>query len=273
MRCPKCSFTSFDHLVTCEKCGRDLTEIVGQLHGTSQKAESPLFLGPALKAAAEKETFTVSDGAEDTGPGLDREVDFSQAADTGAEDVLAAEEISLDREPDQAKEVEPPAAVLPDEVDLKLEMEGAEEETTQEATVETELSVSDEVQTPPPTAGPAPAQAAEMPAQVAEAEEEQTASTGLNFEGLDLSDLSPADDQEMEGGASGADEESPLDLWSLDTSGEDDLADLFDDLLPSGKPSEQTTAADDQPEAEEVEGGDPAEPAAAEDDQPEKDDG
>jgi hypothetical protein len=265
MRCPKCSFTSFDHLVTCEKCGRDLTEIVNQLHGTSLKVESPSFLGPALEAKVAEEANAVTGATEDGDLGLAQEADLSQPADTGTEDIFAAEEAAPDREPEQAKESPPPAPAQADEVELKLQMEGAAEEAAEEISLETEPAGGDEVM-PPVAESSAPAAEGSPP--VAEATAEQSETTGLNFEGLDLSDLSPAEDMEMEGGESGVKEESPLDLWSLDTSGDDDLADLFDDLLPSDKTPKEATAADDEPAEEEEEGGDSA---AAADEQTEKD--
>jgi len=261
MRCPKCSFTSFDHLVTCEKCGRDLTEIVGQVHGTSLKVESPLFLRPALKVPAAEETFDVAGGIEDVDVGL--EVDSSQAADAGAEDFFAAEEIALDREPDQAMKEAPSTAGLPDEVELRLQMEGDAKETAAEIKPETKSAGRDEVQP----------HAAESSAPAAEVEEGQAVQTGLNFEGIDLSDLSPAENRETEGGESGNnDEERPLDLWSLDTSGDNDLADLFDELLPPGKTQAQAPAANEQAAAKGGGGGHPAESATATDVQLEKDD-
>lgn len=243
MRCPKCSFTSFDHLVTCEKCGRDLTEIVGQLHGTSFKVESPSFLESALKTPAAEEAFVeVSGGTEDVSLGLDQEVDLSPVGETGAAETYTAEKNALDREPDKAKEEPLPGAAVPDAVDLKLQMEGVAEDKGEDIKP-----------------------AAEKPGPAVEAVEEQTGKTNLNFDGLDLSDLSPADNPDMEGEEA---EESPLDLWSLDTSGEDDLADLFDDLLPTGKTQKQAPAADEQAAAEGID----AESATAADDQPEKDD-
>ena len=109
------------------------------------------------------------------------------------------------------------------------------------------------------------------PETTAEGGEESAGKTGLNFDGLDLSDLSPADDLETTEGESRSDEERPLDLWSLDTSAENDLADLFDDLIPAGNTPKQGTVDDEQLEAEADEGGDLAEPAATGDAQPDKD--
>ena len=262
MRCPKCNFTSFDHLVTCEKCGRDLTEIVGRLHGTSLKAESPFFLGSALQTPAAEETIEVSGGTEDIGLGMDQEADFAQAAETGAAEPSAAEEIALDREADKAKKTEPaPTAAVPDKDESKLQMERAAEETDEKIKPETKSAAGDEPLQP----------AGEEPGPAGKAVEEQAGRTGLNFEGLDLSDLSPAEVPGREGDESG-NGERPLDLWSLDTSGDDDLADLFDDLIPAGKAKKQAPATDEQAAAEGTEGGGPAETATGADDQPEKDD-
>ena len=55
MRCPKCGFISFDHLSSCAKCGRDISETASELQGTSIKVESPMFLGGALATLAGQE--------------------------------------------------------------------------------------------------------------------------------------------------------------------------------------------------------------------------
>ncbi len=111
MRCPKCSYTSFDHLVTCEKCGRDLTEIVGQLHGTSIRVESPLFLGVAPEAPAGEEMFDIGGGTGIPDPAMGEEVDFSPGVEEVVAEAAVAEEAALEVEPDIAVEApEPPAA-------------------------------------------------------------------------------------------------------------------------------------------------------------------
>ena len=55
MRCPKCSFISFDHLTSCTKCGRDISELAVELQGTSIKTETPMFLSGALGAFSGEE--------------------------------------------------------------------------------------------------------------------------------------------------------------------------------------------------------------------------
>lgn len=44
MRCPKCGYTSFDHLATCKKCLKSLVEVSARVSGTTYDAVAPLFL-------------------------------------------------------------------------------------------------------------------------------------------------------------------------------------------------------------------------------------
>lgn len=44
MRCPKCGYTSFDHLETCKKCHKSLADVTALLNGTTYEAIAPLFL-------------------------------------------------------------------------------------------------------------------------------------------------------------------------------------------------------------------------------------
>jgi len=57
MRCPKCGFISFDHLTTCNKCGKDITDVAAELQGTTVKVDSPMFLSSALAAFADREAY------------------------------------------------------------------------------------------------------------------------------------------------------------------------------------------------------------------------
>ncbi len=203
MRCPKCSYTSFDHSVTCEKCGRDLTEIVGQLHGTSLRVESPLFLGAALEVPSGEEMLDIGGGTGISDMAMDEGDDSSPGVEEEVGEAAVAEEAAPIVEPDTAVEApEPPAAEEP---------------------------------------GSAPA---------AEAAEEKVS---LDFEGLDLSDLTPADKLESADEGGGAKEESPLDLWALDSSADEDLADLFDDLVPAGQSLKKAAPAGEPSAAETAE--------------------
>lgn len=44
MRCPKCGFTSYDHLEICKKCHKVLTEVAAAVNGTTYESVAPLFL-------------------------------------------------------------------------------------------------------------------------------------------------------------------------------------------------------------------------------------
>jgi hypothetical protein len=74
MRCPKCGFISFDHLTSCAKCGRDISEVASELQGTSIKIESPMFLSGALTAVAERGGSFEGRAME---ADLDAEIDFA----------------------------------------------------------------------------------------------------------------------------------------------------------------------------------------------------
>jgi len=110
MRCPKCGFISFDHLTSCVKCRKDIAEVASELQGTSIKVETPMFLGTALAAYADREAsfeehaMEVDEGIdfsmEDEGVGeeavevadAEENVDFSFEAEGADADISLAEE-------------------------------------------------------------------------------------------------------------------------------------------------------------------------------------
>ncbi|MEN8134105.1 MAG: hypothetical protein ABFS18_01035 [Thermodesulfobacteriota bacterium] len=61
MRCPKCSFFSFDDLTACAKCSKDLSAIVKDLQGTCTEASRPFFLSSIVESLEpEDQTFSES---------------------------------------------------------------------------------------------------------------------------------------------------------------------------------------------------------------------
>ena len=111
MRCPKCGFISFDHLTSCAKCRKDITEVASELQGTSIQVETPMFLGTALAAYADREASfgdhseaEVDEGIdfsmEDEGvgeeavemAGTEADIDFSFEAEGVDADITLAEE-------------------------------------------------------------------------------------------------------------------------------------------------------------------------------------
>jgi hypothetical protein len=233
MRCPKCSYISFDHYDTCQKCGRNLAELASQMHGTVQKTSAPLFLGSALEAFSggdtaagfniagkENELTLADDAAEGSGPGDDE--GGLQLQSDQPEEVFLEEEFQSD-----------------DEFDFHLEP-GAEGESAEEAG---ESPAGKENETPSEAAPDSDADELPAPNKVS-----------LDFEGLDLSDLSPeetavseeADVEETESktaekkaASEDADAEQtgkntgdePFDLWAMnDTDNDTDTTEIFKDL-------------------------------------------
>jgi hypothetical protein len=125
MRCPKCGFISFDHLTSCAKCGRDISETASELQGTSIKVETPMFLGGALAALAERgESFEEHD--------LDTGIDFAmEAEDTGEEsgEMSSADvDFSFD-EAGESADMESAEETADVALDLEVEEEGSPDKT------------------------------------------------------------------------------------------------------------------------------------------------
>ena len=156
MRCSKCGFISFDHLLSCAKCGKDLAEVASELQGTSIKVDPPMFLSSALAAFSEsEESFEehamdseVGDGIDfDMGMDADEEepiemadsgedVDFSMEEE-GAEGTEEAEGADISFAEPEAEETVSVEAEADEEADIKLEVEA---EKAEEEAVEVEVS-------------------------------------------------------------------------------------------------------------------------------------
>jgi len=134
MRCPKCSFISFDVVDTCAKCGKNINKAAEELQGTVASMTPPAFLRFDFPAPEEE---TVEEGTEqeseeaafDLG-GEEEEVfvDFSAEEDTGIE----AETAELDIAEDVAGDMAPEEGAI-DIADL-----APSEEAVEEAVEETE---------------------------------------------------------------------------------------------------------------------------------------
>jgi hypothetical protein len=119
MRCPKCSYISFDLVESCAKCGKDIGKTADELHGTTSDVELPSFL---------KMHFD----------------EFESGASAESEDV-AGEEMVMDLESEEGEEL----------VDFELEEDSSdeaaaevdfafEEEDTASGEVEIEPAVEEE---------------------------------------------------------------------------------------------------------------------------------
>ncbi|RUM46100.1 MAG: hypothetical protein DSY80_02620, partial [Desulfocapsa sp.] len=63
MRCPKCGYISFDHVDTCLKCNKDISDNV-EVEGTTYHAAAPSFLKVPGREKQEEENDFVQDGSE-----------------------------------------------------------------------------------------------------------------------------------------------------------------------------------------------------------------
>ena len=86
MRCPQCSYISFDQQDHCLKCSSDLSAIAEELKGTGLNVEPPFFLGGVLgepEVATETAEASFEDEAVDLG---DLDIDsLSADAEMGAD--------------------------------------------------------------------------------------------------------------------------------------------------------------------------------------------
>jgi hypothetical protein len=135
MRCPKCGFISFDHLTSCAKCGRDISEVASDLQGTSIKVESPMFLGGALAALAERgDSFEEHAMEAEVDAGIDFAMEVEGEEDKAQEMVDATAEVDFSfEEAEEATGMEEPVA---EDVDFNLHVE-AEEEASPKKTEKT----------------------------------------------------------------------------------------------------------------------------------------
>jgi len=136
MRCPKCSYISFDLVEACAKCGKDISKAVEELKGTVADVEPPAFLNLDYNSyetqeAEEPEEFA---GDEDAVMELDVEddeemVDFSLDDETAAADTVDFE-------------VEKEEVAVEAETDFDVGVEEAEEEALDIADLAPEEEVS-----------------------------------------------------------------------------------------------------------------------------------
>jgi hypothetical protein len=116
MRCPKCGFISFDHLASCAKCGRDISEVASELQGTSIKVEVPMFLSGALAALSESEESFEDHAMEADGDeGIDFDMEMEADEEEAGEITAAEEEVDFSFEK-EAEEFE-----VAEEADLVLQ--------------------------------------------------------------------------------------------------------------------------------------------------------
>ena len=107
MRCPKCSYISFDQVENCARCGKDVSELSQTLNGAIFNAVAPNYLAPVegeesyyQEIAENVEHEEIVLGEVDEEEGL--EIDFDETAEEEVVFASSASEAveSLDQEPD-----------------------------------------------------------------------------------------------------------------------------------------------------------------------------
>jgi len=151
MRCPKCGYTSFDHLATCKKCLKSLADVSATVNGTTYDAVAPLFLKitremeqtsvPHTVQKLDFEEFEVEDSAnEPLRQGIDTEFILDELPLDNASSEITQKESqeALLVELDDFQEVSPR-----NEFTLDLEMKSEEEVGTMPPIDFGELDITD----------------------------------------------------------------------------------------------------------------------------------
>lgn len=254
MRCPKCGYISFDHMDSCLKCKKDISESVA-VAGTTYHAVTPSFLRVPRKDAVEpdvdpveEEDISFEDGdvfdEEDydfSDPELDILVDEDDAPDDAEQvftlDASDSDDFLLEDDSDESDE----------DGSFQFELEGDEEDDDEDIGFEFELE-EDEIDSPPAQSTESPS--LKVPEELADISdlapppEESPAALSTSALNLSLDDeMSLDDDLDLDGLDLGLtstkdilDEDISLSLDDIDLSagdileGEDDLDDLNLDL-------------------------------------------
>lgn len=195
MRCPKCGYTSFDHLEVCKKCNRAIGDLVGGIHGTVYNAPAPVFLNLTEKMVAEPAAvseFSVeeeaevmdSEGDEILRQGIDTE--FFLEDDSTTASIIGEDEPVVDL--DDMEEVS-----FGEEFTLDLDEDEDEKEPNLPALDFGDLDISDlapssdeHFQQPEPEMEPVAALSTEPAASSPPREAAAAVLEDLHFNGLDL---------------------------------------------------------------------------------------
>lgn len=257
MRCPKCGYSSFDHLDTCAKCDKELTDVRQDLNLQDFRPEVPFLLGSLVgdyQGAAgggeqglslTQETELALSGLDSSGPiTMEQTMDIQgmeQTLDSGAVSDLELDEIALDEGTDlDTAEVQ----VGDDDelMGLELDMDDLEETLAGGDVSELELTPDDEAA----DAAPEDTLAMDLDADAEVDVTSDEAVIELDFEDDDLTPLSDdLEDHFEEETAAEASETQETDV-SVEPSpddedlSEDDLSALAEELEATliGEPDE-----------------------------------
>lgn len=151
MRCPKCGFISFDHLESCKKCKKNISEASAELDGTVFAVPAPVFLD--LDYKEDKDQSEELEGAaigEEAFDDAEESLDLSFADDETEE----SEEIVMNLDDDgglegfgaDGEEIEGPVFELEDTEETGPEEEIAFDFAAEEESAEAEEGADDDLQ-------------------------------------------------------------------------------------------------------------------------------
>jgi uncharacterized RDD family membrane protein YckC len=134
MRCPKCGYTSFDHLESCKKCGKDLVEFKERFGITSV-----LFPGQMSSADAEEEEYNteVADAAVVAATATAASITTDAAAADATSKSSENEDFGFDFMGDSAEDDDLSFDELfeeaPEDEDIEETIEGPKDQAAEEA--------------------------------------------------------------------------------------------------------------------------------------------
>jgi len=137
MRCPKCSFISFDMVDSCTRCGKDISKAAEELKGTIAEVEAPSFLKIDLESYEPKAFEETEDTAGEEAV-MDLEIEEGEELVDFAleeEDETAAEAVDFEVEEEAAEQ---------GETEFEIGVEEPEEEVQEEPIGISDLSPADE---------------------------------------------------------------------------------------------------------------------------------
>lgn len=122
MKCTKCGFIGFDHVSTCTKCGKDLTEVRQELNLWDFAPVAPAFLVEAILSLAQRAGAATADIAHSpAGAGAGEALDLLGEIDLKVDMDAQPEEITLELLDEGEESLAVPEPVGAEDSSLSLE--------------------------------------------------------------------------------------------------------------------------------------------------------
>lgn len=231
MRCPKCSYISFDEMEICGSCKKNISKYLGDLHGVIFKAEPPDFLWLQQEEEPEPEAEIEAAAAEEDAAGLDMGVEDAAPEKAAMEDEAEEMEFDLDG-PAAAEDEDQDAEPQEIEFDLNDEAEDSGEQEEPQEEISIDLAKEDE------------APELDLGFDSEEPAADQEDKSELSLDGLDDLDMQ-FDDADSSPAAAESSQEASSGKPQKEQAGQESAAGL-DDLDLSGlMPSDEEKPLDD----------------------------